>query len=314
LSPAYHCQMVADLLDIRSLLPDEERDKLHSRCEHAMQALVALTHPDEQISLFSDGGLRMACSPQECLAIWRESGGTGPLPSSVTALRNSGYYGLRTERSFLLIDCGAVCAEALPAHGHADMLAFEWDVDGYRVVVDAGVHEYEAGPRRMASRSVASHNTVQVADLEPVELIGSFRTGRRAQATCDFFEAADGRLMLRGHHHGFQSGGCSVIHRRIFDATDGVVSIQDRMEGDLQARCTSRLLFHPDCKLQQTDAFEVVVVSRATRILLKSDTPLRIVPAEWSPDFGVCCRTSRVEMDYGDSPCSAHFQLSIQSP
>jgi uncharacterized heparinase superfamily protein len=312
LSPAYHCQVLCDLLDVATLVDDDARREMMIRLSPAAQAMVDLTHPDGLISLFSDGGLEMTYRPQECLAVWERLGGEAVQPSPHFALRNSGYYGLRTSRSYLAIDCGPVCAPALPAHGHADMLSFEWDVDSHRVVVDAGVFEYESGAARTRCRSVQAHNTVRVGDLDQCELIGSFRTGRRARAECDEFDVSDGQVLLKGHHDGFCTRKDRCRHTRTITARQCQLLLQDHVSGSSSQRCISRLLFHHDCQVKQTATNQVRILSRGTEISLQSEATLTIAPAEWSPDFGVRHKTTCVEVDYGTTPCSASIEFRVK--
>ena len=311
LSPAYHCQVLCDLLEIASLMNQPEREQLLDRLEPSMQAVRCLTHPDGLISLFSDGGLHMAYTPRECTDVWESLGRETPPDAEVIELADAGYYGVRTERTWLLVDCGKICADALPAHGHADLLSFEWDVKGQRVVVDPGVYEYEPGMLRASSRSVASHNTMQVDELEPAELIGSFRTGRRSEATCDVVEMQGHQWILKGRHRGFQAAGRSFTCTRKFVASDECLEITDEVDGVQGFPCQSRLLLHPSCAVDSVSDRSVRITTAETTIQLQADVPVRIVEAQWSPDFGVVESTHRIELDYGTTPCRASLEMRI---
>ena len=73
LSPAYHCQVFADLLECAHVLTGPESVELVERLRDAAQVIVDLTHPDGFISLFGDGGLRMAYLPATCLSVYNGS-------------------------------------------------------------------------------------------------------------------------------------------------------------------------------------------------------------------------------------------------
>lgn len=314
LSPAYHCQVLADLLDIAGLYDDSSRAGLLQRLESSVQAMLNLTHPDGFISLFSDGGLHMAVEPQTCYGVWRQLGGRELEPDPVVRLTSGGYYGIRSsDGDFLLIDCGPCCAKSLPAHGHGDMLAFEWDVAGHRVIVDAGVSQYEAGEVRSFERSVRSHNTVSVGSRDQAEFLGSFRTGRRGTAVCDRFEVQGTRLLLTGHHDGFSTASQTVTHTRMFDASPGHVRVRDSVTGAEGESCVARLLLHPACRVRMIDAHQVSIGRDRGEILLRSDSPLKVVPGTWAPDFGQLVPATRIEIDYGASPCDGGFELRVLS-
>jgi hypothetical protein len=250
---------------------------------------------------------------------------------STSSLASSGYYHWRSDRQWLLMDCGAVCEDTLPAHGHADMLSFEWDVDGERIIVDPGVYEYEAGVRRAQDRSVASHNTVQVGELDQAEMIGSFRIGRRSRANCESFHGHEGTLEWIASHDAFAMASVPIRHRRSIVADASHLSIVDQLiaidavssrevsKQDVERATksslagTARFLFHDACQLEQQADGSILIVRGMTRIVMVSDAPLRIVPAEWSPDFGVRIATRRVEATFSTVPGAASFHFFLEN-
>jgi uncharacterized heparinase superfamily protein len=350
LSPAYHCQVLGDLLECASVLHGDEQVELLTSIEPMMDAMRLLTHPDGLISLFSDGGLHMVYSPSEIEEVRgnplsadrcrlmensRETVGdncsTLTQQPSTSSLASSGYYHWRSDRQWLLMDCGAVCEDTLPAHGHADMLSFEWDVDGERIIVDPGVYEYEAGVRRAQDRSVASHNTVQVGELDQAEMIGSFRIGRRSRANCESFHGHEGTLEWIASHDAFAMASVPIRHRRSIVADASHLSIVDQLiaidavssrevsKQDVERATksslvgTARFLFHDACQLEQQADGSILIVRGMTRIVMVSDAPLRIVPAEWSPDFGVRIATRRVEATFSTVPGAASFHFFLEN-
>ena len=64
-------------------------------------------------------------------------------------------------------------------HVHNDTLSFELSVGRERFIVDKGVYDYSAGPRRAEARSIRSHNTPSVDGLEQAETWSAFRVARR---------------------------------------------------------------------------------------------------------------------------------------
>jgi uncharacterized heparinase superfamily protein len=319
LSPAYHCQVVGDLLECAWVMEGAAKSKLIAAIEAMMAAMRTLTHPDGLISLFSDGGLHMAYSPSEIEEVWGRQTASTP-NSSGHPLTSSGYYHWRSERQWLLIDCGSVCEDSLPAHGHADMLAFEWDVDGHRIIVDNGVFEYEAGARRRYDRSVTSHNTVQVDSQDQAEFIGSFRTGWRYRAQCEEVRDRDGSFELIGSHDAYRCGTQRLKHRRRFLANSLTLLIEDQLlsyEGNggesTRAIASARFLFHDACRLEKLTDHSIRIVVGSTRLTMQSSAVMRIVQAQWSPDFGQRVATHRVEATFASVPGSASFQFMLES-
>jgi uncharacterized heparinase superfamily protein len=93
--------------------------------------------------------------------------------------------------------------DVLPAHGHGDILGFEWTVAGRRLVVDTGVFEYAPGERRRKSRSTEAHNTVTVDGADQCEFYGEFRVARRARVTVERADVGGGRIEVTASHDGF---------------------------------------------------------------------------------------------------------------
>lgn len=313
LSPAYHCQVFVDLLECAGILSGNDRDRLMHLLTPAAQAISDLTHPDGFISLFSDGGMEMVYSPAECLLAWAKLGGKSIEAKQAIRLSNAGYFGARFKGSYFLADCGAICADALPAHGHADMLAFEWDVNGKRVIVDASVAEYESGEKRRWGRSTVAHNTVTVGDRNQAEMFGSFRTGRRSCASVDHYHFENGRLQLGGHYN-VNLGPHRFAHWRNFDVSDGQLSISDRLQGNMPGAVVSRLLLHHLCSLEIHDEHHAEITIEGTRIQLSSTRRLTARQVHWSPNFGQWISTWQIEIDYGELPCEGKLELQVSVP
>jgi hypothetical protein len=66
-----------------------------------------------------------------------------------------------------------------PAHSHCDKLSILLWHKEKPLLVDTGNHNYELTPERQYARSVQSHNTVQIDDLQQAEIWDVFRVGRR---------------------------------------------------------------------------------------------------------------------------------------
>src|SRR5690606_274787 len=99
----------------------------------------------------------------------------------------------------------------------------EYSVGGQRLVVDTGVFEYNAGPRRERSRSTAAHNTVTLDDTDQCRFFGAFRVGRRLRVTHCEVSAQPGELCVDAAHDGYRSLPGAPLHRRVVRATPGAV-------------------------------------------------------------------------------------------
>lgn len=136
-------------------------------------ALGVLTMPDGDIALFNDSAIGDGPSPQ-ALGVTRRP--------AASALPQAGFYRMDGGGWALVFDAGRCGADDAPGHAHADFLSVQACAGGRRLVVDPGVASYAAGPQRAWTRGAATHNGPRFAGLEPMEMWGAFRVGRRGRA------------------------------------------------------------------------------------------------------------------------------------
>jgi uncharacterized heparinase superfamily protein len=230
----------------------------------ALRALERLCHPDGEIALLNDSAFSIANRPNELFAPAFEAG--------VFLLPGTGYYGARTtEGHYLVCDAAPIGPDYIPGHAHGDIFSFELSLAGRRVVVDAGVHDYEAGEMRSYCRSTRAHNTVEVEGADQCEFWAAFRVARRGRPR-DVAWSACGRggFRLEGWHDGYERLPGRPRHQRRFRwHPAGVLLVRDRVEAGREVAARARLHLHPDCELLELNA-------RAAR--------LRHPPGE----FGIC--------------------------
>ena len=311
-SPAYHCQVMSDLLACRAAFR-EPLPELDAALDRMARALALLTHPDGQIAPFNDGGLSMAPKPAELAAVHVALGGMAAVPvTGAFALRDAGYFGLRGAGELLLVDCGPLGPGYLPGHGHCDLLSFEWSTGGRRIVVDQGTHQYTAGPHRLASRSTGNHNTLAIDSTEQSDIYGAFRCGRRAVPEVRSFEAADGAMRLVGSHDGYDRQPGSPRHVRTVTARPGTVEIKDRIEGGGKHTAIAHLLLHPDCKVDVRGEATTICNGPVT-VRLVASAPLTVQPALWYPDIYVSQPTTRLALPVPMGEAGARMALTAET-
>lgn len=307
-SPAYHAQVLADLIECAHVLPEGASSaRLRGTLDAMAQALADLTHPDGAPALFNDGGLHMAYAPSECFRAHRAAGGAAPHPRAVAALPDAGYFVAREGDDLVVVDCGRLGPDELPAHAHGDALAFEWSLAGRRLVVDAGVYEYQ-GSMRPHARATASHNTVTVDDADQAEFWSSFRMARRPEVVLEEFRPAAGGFVLVGSHDGFRSLAGSPRHRRRFEAAPRAIAVEDSVTGGSGQPVRARLLLHPEVEATEVPGGLLLAVGPA-RARLATASPVAVTASWYCPDFGVRRRATQVVLEYGSAPCEGGFTL-----
>jgi uncharacterized heparinase superfamily protein len=325
-SPAYHLQVMEDLLDIRRCMPHGEvaiAGLLDDALVRMNDVAERFAHPDGDPSLFADGGLHMAARTEEIQACLRRAQEFELRPDQHGArpwrLPDAGYVGLASPASVLIVDCGPVGADHLPAHGHGDALAIEWSTNGRRFLVDAGVFEYHAGARRAYARSTAAHNTVTLDDQDQSEFWSAFRVGRRARVTVHRWEPQTDGFALEASHDGYRRLAGKPTHVREIVAGSGRIEVRDRIEGGRGQRAVARLLLAPDVRVTlhgsapgRSHAATLSTDDGAIRALLTSEAPIDVEPAEWNPDFGVSILTQRITLEIGRAPCRAAWSIAVE--
>lgn len=294
-SLSYHAQVFADLLEIRSLpIGPDIAVMLDPHLSAMAQALADLTHPDGLTTLFNDCGLAMAYSPGECLDAYARLAGQRPPPRRVFSFPSAGYFGLHSEEAYCVTDCGPIAPDALPAHGHADILSFELSLADRRFIVDQGVFEYIAGARRRASRSSTNHNSLCLDDADQADFFGSFRMGRRPNVTVRAFGANDQGFTLEGEHDGFSNLPGAPVHRRSFRCEPGRLVIGDMVLGHPERGGEIGFLLHPNVVAEAVSDRAWRLRQPGVTLTIRSGAPIMIRPAVWWPNLGVELPTSRL--------------------
>jgi uncharacterized heparinase superfamily protein len=296
-SAAYHAQVFADLLEIRSFTREGMLAKrLDTVLPPMAQALVDMTHPDGGTTLFNDCGISMAYPPAACLDAYAGLYGDRPVARRIFSYPATGYHGARDDQIYCVVDCGAIGPDDLPAHGHGDVLSFELSLGGARFIVDQGVFEYTAGARRQASRSAAHHNTLCLDDADQAAFFSRFRVGRRPRVKLIEFRADDDGFMMEGEHDGFAHLRGSPRHRRRFLLSGSTLRIDDRIDGTSDRGGRIGFLLHPDVTAVHVSDHSIQLQRGILQALLTCSGPVAIEPAMWWPDLGAEIATSRLVM------------------
>ena len=273
-APAYHCQVLADLIDVAELLrsagqaPAPELLDAIGRMRYWLSCVLS---PDGQVPLLNDGypvhpelvaALRPALPPTDPLLV---------LPDTGVARAAAGSW-------CLLADVGAPCPEELPAHAHADTLTCLVQVGGVPLLVDTGTSTYTPGPVRSYERSTAAHNTLEVDGADSTEVWGAFRAARRARvtdvATC---AAHGGVLTIEAAHDGYRHLPGRPVHRRRWLLTEAGLRVEDYVSGRGQHELVLRWHLAPGSALRLAGAGALVTTPAGEfRVIVSATGPLTL--------------------------------------
>lgn len=301
-SPMYHAIVTEDYLDVLNLAAESEGllddvlwAKVAGSTRKALEFLDTVCFPDGQIPLFNDAAFGIAPTPGDLLGYGERVVGFVRCPPvagvALASLGETGYYVVRDGADMLVVDCGRIGPDYQPGHAHCDTLSYELALDGRRVVVDSGVHDYEASPTRRYARSTRAHNTVSVDGAEQSEVWGVFRVGRRARPLGPRLAAVGaGGARFEGGHDGFRYLSGRPVHWRTIDyQPPGVWAVEDRIEGRGHHRIESFIHLHPDLKVERVGAEWVVTTADGTKVAVfepAADTGVRVESGWYFPEFG----------------------------
>ena len=301
-SPMYHCIVLEDVLDVINLLNTNadlvmtaDLDLLRRVASRGMRFLEDILGADGEIPLFNDAAFGISPEPSELLAYGQRVLGRRPAerPAGPTrvCLSDTGYYGYRYNGDSLLIDCGPIGPDYQPGHGHCDTLSYELCIDGRRVIVDSGVHDYEKSELRQYVRSTAAHNTVRIDGMEQSEIWGAFRVARRARPIfAELSDWQDGCLEFHGAHDGYcRLPGRPVHERHVRMESAGRWVFSDVVTGSGNHLIESFIHTHPDFNVSPESDHSFLIQdgeSPVARVRVDSDCEISTVTGSYCPEFG----------------------------
>lgn len=296
LSPMYHQLILYRLLDCinmaKASLADESKDVISFLEEKAsvMQGwMKQMSFSDGTFPLFNDAAYGIAPDPEALIAYAGRLG----IPVNIEPLNNSGYRKWTGSNWEMIMDVGHPGPAYQPGHAHCDALSFVLQVGGKPVLVDTGTSVYGGDvERRKIERGTASHNTVQIDNLEQSEIWGDFRMGKQANVQMKKEHRNEIEVILSGFYPN------EIFHTRKFEKTDHSLKITDTLSKKLKVDPKAFFHFHHsiDFKIiNQTIKFHggEIIIDGANRI---SKLPCYI-----TTEFGKLVPSFKVEVLFSDT-------------
>ena len=272
-APAYHCQVLGDLIDVTDLISAAGRTpapQLLLAIARMRRWLGAVLTPDGAVPLLNDGypvpgalvaALRPDPAPGEPLRT---------LPDTGLVLATAGGW-------HLIADVGLPCPDELPAHAHADTLGCLLHVDGTPLLVDTGTSTYTAGPVRNYERSTAAHNTAELDGTDSTEVWGAFRAGRRARVRAAETSHDSGRVIAEAAHDGYRRLPGRPVHRRRWCLTGAGLQVDDEVTGGQRHAVAVRWHLAPGSTVQlQANGAVVSTAAGDFPVSISASRPLRL--------------------------------------
>lgn len=245
LSPMYHQIILHRLLDCIQLVSlnnwksGELLKEMIQKASAMLGWLKHVTYKSGNIPMVNDAAYGIAMSSEQLF----DYAASLNIPINEKALSDSGYRKVENETYELFIDIGNVKPSYQPGHAHSDTFSFELHAKGIPIVVDTGTSTYEKNKLRNDERSTASHNTVQLGDLEQTQVWGGFRVAKRAKV----IQKEEKETTLSATHDGYKKYG--VLHERTFEWTSDQIQITDLLSKKTAQK--GKAFFHLDSGLKK---------------------------------------------------------------
>ncbi|MBA5869680.1 MAG: hypothetical protein GDA68_06745 [Nitrospira sp. CR2.1] len=212
---------------------------------------------------FDRADWRAAAGPSWIEGLWFGADPeTEPPPAEAsirtTAFPVGGFYVLRHERHYLLVNCNPPGTNGVGTHKHNDVLSVELHIGGEDILVDPGCFLYTSDPQAYNRfRSTRAHSTVSVDQAEQNRLIPGklFCLHPDSRVQVVQWEPGGPVERLVAEHDGYERLSHPVRHRReiVVDGLNETWHVTDRLtardDRPLSHHVEWTLTFAPHCSL-----------------------------------------------------------------
>jgi uncharacterized heparinase superfamily protein len=295
LSPMYHCRMMYVLALLMATGNGRLQNVVADPLQRMSEAMNCLCHTDGRIALLNDSAFGVCNEPDQlrsfCTGLPADGTARPCRSSGCFALPEAGYYGWRDqEGNHVICDFGRIGPDYIPGHAHSDLFSFELSLRGRRVIVDTGVHDYEASEARRYCRSTAAHNTVEIDGCDQCEMWGAFRVAQRGYPQEVQWRPSTKGFRLSGWHNGYaRLRGRPVHYRTIEWHCERGLTVTDRITSSRSIKAVSRLHLHPACAVSVVKGTRIDIEQAGERVgTVRGDEGTARIEAGWYfPQFGL---------------------------
>ena len=240
-------------------------------------------------------------------------GRTAPLsagcrPAGSASFSAGGFFVMRNEHDHVFIDCGPIGLAGRGGHGHNDLLAFEAQLDGERLITDSGAYVYTGDPtQRNLFRSTAYHSTPMVDGEEINRFIGPgflWNLHDDARFEVKRWSASSERDEFNGLHSGYHRLADPVtVERSItLDHRSHVLTVTDHISGRESHRVATPFHLAPQISVTRRESGALLLRGAAVAFELSWE------PAAWRAEI----TTGRESSAYGVASARQVVLLSFE--
>ena len=208
-----------------------------------------------------------------------------PEPTSKT-FPESGFYIMRDEDLYMIIDCFSTDPKSSPGHRHNSKLSFELFAYDKSFIVDPGTYAYTYDLKwRNIFRSTEYHNTIKIDEKEQnkIEPTAVFWIDNQANVKVNKWEMTNEYDFLDAEHNGYKRLADSLIHRRqIFFSKTGkywlirdMIISENQKDSDKIHKLDFNLHFAP-MEVSVCQEFPLSIIAQETQGIKLLIVPVKI--------------------------------------
>jgi hypothetical protein len=273
-TPTYQLVVLEDLLDIYNILPRSVASNTADILKETIKRMLEATfYWEEEYPLMNDSSYWSAPRPSTIHRYAQSLGFDLHVPQAALAhYPDAGYFAFLRPEFTLWIDAGDLGPGYLAGHAHNDSLSFLLYEHNSVLFGDTGACSYQDPSLRNSARSVKSHNTVMIENIEPSEFWGSFRYARKIKLISR--EISINKLRAAVSYRNRR-------HERIWEINNNTITITDEVSGKY-----ATAFFHiaPGLNVSLDTDSKRAIIRRGERIVaeVKSDN-------KFSVSESICC-------------------------
>tara|TARA_B100000787_G_C16199087_1_gene303416 strand:- start:5896 stop:7566 length:1671 start_codon:yes stop_codon:yes gene_type:complete len=316
LSTMYHVLLLEDLLDLLNIHNTFERSPpkgIEEKIKLMYSWLIAMSHPDGEISFFNDSAFNIAPSPKEIKNYIITLNKNKLIKVDIHKIINqpivnlnySGYTRLQIDNLVLIVDRASIGPDYLPGHAHADTFSFELSLFNQRVIVNSGTSTYEKNIERHYQRSTAAHSTVMIDEKNSSEVWGGFRVARRARVFNLVDDVQVDKIMVSASHSGYHRLFGKPTHSRKWKLSESLLEITDSINGKGSHDIDLVFPLHPEVKILNFDKETVYIdiLGNKAEINFVGTGELFVETSNYHPEFGLSLENMQL-----------HYRISEKLP
>ena len=215
----------------------------------------------------------------------------------------------KQNRILIGIDHAELGFGSIAAHGHADALSFQMQIDGKVVFADPGTYIYHCDiTHRDSFRKTINHNTLCIEGKDQSKMLGAFMWGERANCRLEEWSSSDNKDILVASHDGYRP----IIHRRKFefDKINNILCVTDFVSSRANYVVTYMLGATVSVELHDS---KISLNSDGTMVEMLFDgaDKIAIEDAELSPEYGVKIATKAIKVYSNKSEIKTNINIQM---